>query len=197
MFVGHFMAWLAASILYALQLYLDPSNTGVLPGPLAYQAAGVTGLICVIFAGWTTANPTIYRAGLAFQAIAPSRSRFMVTLGAGLVAMIAGMFPAIAMRLLDFVALYGLILMPMGAVLFTDYWIIPRIGLRRYYAEYRGLRINFAAGAAWLITLVVCVGLVLTGLPQFQLFFVALPGWFVASLIYIVLSIYLQRKDSK
>ncbi len=49
-----------------------PGNTAVLPGPLAYRACGIAGLICVIVAGWTTANPTIYRAGLAFQAIAPT-----------------------------------------------------------------------------------------------------------------------------
>jgi len=99
MYVGRFMAWLAASILYALQLHLDPANTDVLPGPQAYRATGVAGLICVIVAGWTTANPTIYRAGLAFQAIMPGKSRFAVTIGTGLLATLAGMFPAIAMKL--------------------------------------------------------------------------------------------------
>ena len=71
MYVGHFMAWISASILYALQLFKDPSSTDVLPGPMAYDACGIAGLLCVIVAGWTTANPTIYRAGLAFQAIMP------------------------------------------------------------------------------------------------------------------------------
>ena len=69
MFLGHYIAWIAASILYALQLRSDPGNTAVLPGPLAYRACGAAGILCVIIAGWTTANPTIYRAGLAFQAI--------------------------------------------------------------------------------------------------------------------------------
>jgi hypothetical protein len=115
MYLGHFIAWLSASMLYAHQLHVTPGNTDVLPGPLAYQAAGVAGVLCVIVAGWTTANPTIYRAGLAFQAIAPSSSRYRVTLMTGALATVAGMFPAIAMKLLDFVALYGLVLMPMGA----------------------------------------------------------------------------------
>jgi len=193
MYVGHFMAWLAASILYALQLHMDPSNTNVLPGPLAYRAAGVAGLICVIVAGWTTANPTIYRAGLAFQAIMPKKSRFAVTLGTGLLATLAGMFPAIAMRLLGFVALYGLVLMPMGAVVFTDFWIFPKLGLRQYYAEHRGLKINAAAGIAWLATLAICVALVKSGNPIFQLYFVALPGWFIASVLYIVISKLTQK----
>jgi purine-cytosine permease-like protein len=196
MYVGHFMAWLSASILYALQLHLDAANTDVLPGPLAFRAAGIAGLICVIVAGWTTANPTIYRAGLAFQAIMPKKSRFAVTICTGLLATVAGMFPAIAMRLLGFVALYGLILMPMGAVIFTDFWIFPKIGLKQYYAEHRSLKINWAAGIAWLATLGICVALVKSGKPAFQIYFVSLPGWFIASLLYVVISKFTQKGEN-
>jgi purine-cytosine permease-like protein len=196
MYVGHFMAWLAASILYALQLHMEPSNTNVLPGPLAFQAAGVAGLICVIVAGWTTANPTIYRAGLAFQAIMPSKSRFAVTIATGLLATLAGMFPAIAMRLLGFVALYGLVLMPMGAVVFADFWLLPKLGLKQYYAEHRSLKINWAAGIAWIATLIICVALVKSGKPQFQIFFVSLPGWFIACALYIALSKLQQKGET-
>ena len=192
MYLGHFIAWLAASVLYALQLHRDPANTAVLPGPMAYDACGVAGLLCVIVAGWTTANPTIYRAGLAFQAIVPSSSRYRVTLFTGAVATIAGMFPAIAMQLLGFVALYGLILMPMGAVVFVDFWLSERLGFRRTYAAASGATFNWAAGLAWLVTLAVCVAMVLSG--GIQIFFVGLPGWFVAAILYVVLSRLLQRK---
>jgi purine-cytosine permease-like protein len=130
MYVGHFMAWLAAALMYALQLRTEPGNTALLPGPMAYKAAGIAGLICVIVAGWTTANPTIYRAGLAFQAIMPRVSRFKVTMATGMIATIAGMFPAFAMRLLDFVAIYGMLLMPMGAVIFVDFYLMKKLGLR-------------------------------------------------------------------
>ncbi len=195
MYVGHFMAWLAASILYALQLHRDPSNTDVLPGPLAFQAAGVAGLICVIVAGWTTANPTIYRAGLAFQSIFPSQSRFRVTLLTGLLATLAGLFPAIAMKLLGFVAIYGLILMPMGAVVFADFWILPRLGMKSDAAELWKLKVNWAAGVAWIGTLAICVGLVSTGKPAFQIYFVSLPGWFIATGIYVGMSKWIQSGD--
>jgi len=193
MYVGHFMAWLAASVLYALQLHHNPANTDVLPGPLAYGACGIAGLICVIIAGWTTANPTIYRAGLAFQAIVPNQSRFVVTLFAGAIATMAGMFPAIAMKLLGFVALYGLLLMPMGAVVFADFWLLRKLGLKPCYAEQSGISFNWAAGFTWFVTLAVCVGLVFSGIEingfqPFQIWFVALPGWFVATLLFIVLS---------
>jgi purine-cytosine permease-like protein len=193
MYLGHFIAWLSASILYAHQLHAAPGNTAVLPGPLAYNAAGIAGVLCVIVAGWTTANPTIYRAGLAFQAIAPRSSRYRVTLLTGAVATLAGMFPAIAMKLLDFVALYGLILMPMGAVVFVDFWLAGWFGFRRYYAEHSGVSFNWAAAVAWVATLALCLTVVNTG--GLQIYFVGLPGWFVAAILYIVMSRLVQRKE--
>ena len=192
MYVGHFMAWLCASILYAYQLHLDPTDTNVLPGPLAYRAAGLTGLLCVIIAGWTTANPTIYRAGLAFQAIVPKWSRFTVTLITGAIATIAGMFPAIAMKLLGFVALYGMLLMPMGAVIFVDFWLIKKFGLQSNYAEISKKHFNLAAGLTWFITLGACWWLVWTG--RIAIYFVSLPGWFFAAALYITLSFLYQKK---
>ncbi len=194
MYVGHFMAWLSAAILYAYQLHLDKTNTDVLPGPMAYQACGLAGLICVIIAGWTTANPTIYRAGLAFQAIVPKRSRFTVTLVTGGIATLAGMFPAIAMKLLGFVALYGLILMPMGAVVFVDFWLLRKLGLKDNFAERSGTPFNWAAGIAWLATLAICLTLVKSGNPWFQIYFVSLPGWFIASALYIGVSAFYQKR---
>ena len=191
MYLGHFLAWIAASILYAYQLHLNPADTDVLPGPLSYRAAGLTGLICVIVAGWTTANPTIYRAGLAFQAIAPKSSRFRVTLLTGLIATLAGMFPAIAMKLLGFVALYGLILMPMGAVIFVDFWLIRKFGLQSSYAEKSGQTFNWAAGLAWFVTLL--TAWLLVRYAGVQIFFVSLPGWFVAAALYIVISKFYQK----
>jgi len=186
MYLGHFVAWLSASILYAHQLHVTPDNTNVLPGPLAYNAAGIAGLVCVIVAGWTTANPTIYRAGLAFQAIKPSWSRYRVTLVTGALATVAGMFPAIAMKLLDFVALYGLILMPMGAVLFVDFWLARRLGFRANAAEALGLTVNWAAALAWVMTIAVCLAVVTQG--GLQIYFVGLPGWFLAAGIYVAAS---------
>jgi purine-cytosine permease-like protein len=193
MYLGHFIAWIAASILYVVQLTHEPGNTSVLPGPLAYRACGLAGLLCVIIAGWTTANPTIYRAGLAFQALVPNSSRFRVTLFTGALTTVAGMFPAIAMKLLDFVALYGMILMPMGAVVFVDFWLAGRFGFRSEYARRAGIGLNWAAGLAWFLTLALCVLLIRMG--GVQVFFVSLPGWFFAASIYIVMSRLLQRGE--
>jgi purine-cytosine permease-like protein len=191
MYLGHYMAWIAAGLLYAIQLQKDPGNTGVAPGPMAYQIAGLTGAICVVVAGWTTANPTIYRAGLAFQAIRPKWSRFRVTMVAGLIATIAGCFPAVAMQLLGFVALYGLVLMPMGAVIFMDHYFMKKLRLREFYAEAVGLSFNWAAAIAWVATLAVCVGL--NKFLGIEIFFLGLPGWFIAAALYIVASKVYQK----
>ncbi len=253
MYVGHFMAWMSAALLFAFQLHsmrLDPDqitalaatgkysveflqNTPLtselisemmrlglidgpptpLPGPLAYGACGVAGLICVIVAGWTTANPTIYRAGLAFQAIMPRVSRFKVTLATGFIATIAGLFPAIAMKLLSFVMLYGMLLMPMGAVVLIDFYFIRKIGLQDNYAERSGKGFNWAAGLTWFLTLGACLFLVqYTTIQSFlaghgldilpadfngvQIYFVSLPGWFVAAVLYIILSALYQRRPA-
>lgn len=198
MYLGHYVAWICASVLYALQVHRTPGNTDVLPGPMAAGACGLAGLLCVIVAGWTTANPTIYRAGLAFQAISPKTSRFKVTLLTGIAATVAGAFPAVTMNLLEFVPLYGLLLMPMGAVIFVDFWLLPKLGLRSDFAEHSGTNFNWAAGIAWLATLAVCLALwwsdwEICGFRPFQIYFVSLPGWFVAALLYILVSGIIQR----
>jgi hypothetical protein len=103
------------------------------------------------------------------------------------------------MKLLGFVALYGLVLMPMGAVIFIDFWLMRRLGLRPHFAEAQGLKFNPAAGIAWLATLGICLGLVFSdieiyGVRPFQIYFVSLPGWFLAAALYIVSSAIYQNR---
>ena len=139
MYIGHYMAWIAAALLYAVYLRSAEAqhilNLGeaptVAPGPLAYNAIGIFGIITVIIAGWTTANPTIYRAGLAFQALFPKLSTFRVTLLAGGIATVAGLFPAFAMKLLGFVALYGFVLAPFGAIIVCEHFLFRYFKLKK------------------------------------------------------------------
>lgn len=190
MYLGHFVAWIAASLLYAVQLNADPTNTGVLPGPMANDAIGLAGLICVVIAGWTTANPTIYRAGLAFQALMPKSHRTTVTLAAGAVATIAGLFPAFAMKLLGFVGIYGTILAPVGAILFFDYFFKPKFKLESidYLTSERSL--NPAAVAAWAVSLAVCYYFWHSGVFAS---FLILPAWILCGVLFLAFSKGLQK----
>lgn len=192
MFVGHFLAWIASGILYAV--YLQQQNSSEFaPGPISFYAAGFAGALCVVVAGWTTANPTIYRAGLAIQAMMPKTTTWKVTLVVGLVTTLAACFPALVMRLLDFVALYGLILMPMGAIIFADFYLAKKFGFISNYAARRGIQFNVAAALTWMLTLIFCLGLNIFG--GLEIFFLGLPGWFVANILYIILSKLYQRKS--
>jgi len=80
----------------------------------------------------------------------------------------------------------------MGTVIFLDYWVLPRLNLKRFYAETAGITINWAAGAAWILTLGCCMGLyLLFGIEKFFLF---MPAWFIAAILYIAGSMLIQRR---
>jgi purine-cytosine permease-like protein len=99
------------------------------------------------------------------------------------------------MQLLDFVALYGLILMPMGAIIFIDYWLFPRIGLNSNLAEMKKLNFNVAALITWTGSLFSCYLLAKT--TGLEIFFLGLPGWFLSALLYILSSYFYQKRFSK
>jgi len=80
----------------------------------------------------------------------------------------------------------------MGAVVFVDFWLMRKFGLTPFYAEACGTKFNWAAGLTWFVTLAACVGLMLYG--NVEIFFVSLPGWFMAAVLYVVLSKLLQRR---
>ncbi|SIQ21605.1 purine-cytosine permease family protein [Maribacter ulvicola] len=200
MYVGHYMAWIAAALLYAVYLKSPEAKAllsigeapTVAPGPLANDAIGIFGIIAVVLAGWTTANPTIYRAGLAFQAIMPKVSTFWVTIIAGSVATIAGLFPAFAMKLLGFVAFYGFILAPFGAIIVFEHFFYKQAGIVKNYARVANLKFNSAVFFAWLISF----GLFYFISVQFNVFlsFVTLPAWLLCGLLFLVFSKFIQRR---
>ena len=199
MYIGHYIAWIAAALLYAVyiqspeaQAYLSNGTAPpVAPGPLAYNAIGVFGIIAVILAGWTTANPTIYRAGLAFQTLFPKRSTFWVTMFAGGVATVAGLFPAFAMKLLDFVALYGFILAPIGAVIVFQHFFANRMNIPDYLNAPYKRTFNWSVLLAWGLSVLLFYGFSVQN--DIFLSFLTLPTWICCGLIYLVFSKYLFK----
>ena len=194
MYIGHYVAWIAACLLYAVYIkspeaaafLAEGTAPPVAPGPLAYNAIGWFGIIAVILAGWTTANPTIYRSGLAFQAILPKWSISKATLLAGSVATIAGIFPAFAMKLLDFVAVYGFILAPVGAVVVFEYYFADRFGVVKNYAEKSNIAFNKSVFFAWLTSFVIFFGWSKT--QGVFLSFLTLPAWLCCGILFIIFS---------
>ena len=198
-YIGHYVAWIAAALLHAVYLKSPEAQAmlaggeapSVAPGPLANNAIGVFGIIAVILAGWTTANPTIYRAGLAFQAIMPKVSTFWVTILAGTVATVAGLFPAFAMKLLGFVALYGFILAPVGAIIVFEYFFGKQAGIQSFYAEKTGIKFNWAVFGAWALSF----GVFYFISVQYDVFlsFLTLPAWISCGVLFLIFSKFYQK----
>ena len=186
MYLGHMLAWMCSGVMVvAVAREMNP-------GLMAYTAAGIAGAFAVVLAGWTTANPTLYRAGLAFQSLTPNWKRWKVTLIAGIATTLAACFPGFFLRLLDFVAIYGLILMPIGAVVFVEHWIFPLLKFQQYRIEKTKKLFNIPAVITWLLTLIGCY------LLPLHLFFKWLPGYLFASILYIFLTyISLRFKKNK
>ena len=176
MYAGHFLAWLCSGVMVAA------IGREMNPGLMAFTAVGIAGVFGVLLAGWTTANPTLYRVGLALQTVTPGWPRWKITLVAGLATAVLACFPVFFLKLLDYVAIYGLVLMPIGAVVFAEHWIFPALRIPQYRAEKQKLFLNWQALVVWLGTLAVCYFL------PIHLFYRWLPGWFLAAGAYTLLA---------
>jgi NCS1 family nucleobase:cation symporter-1 len=184
MYLGHYLSWICAGIMgAAAAAAMQRPLSGIDSGDIAYNALGAMGALTVVIAGWTTANPTLYRAGLALQAVTPGWPRWLVTAAVGVVTTIIACFPFVFTGLLDFVGYYGLLLMPVGAIVVVEHWLFPRIGLNRYWASRRGLLLNWPALAAWGLALAAGVGLWQSG--TLHLFFLAGPVWLLTAVLYV------------
>jgi cytosine permease len=184
MFPGHMLAWICSGVMVA------GINREMNPGLMAYEAAGPAGILAVVIAGWTTANPTLYRAGLALQSVTPNWPRWKVTLIAGAATSILSCFPVFFMKLLDYVAIYGLVLMPIGAVVVAEHWILPMLGIERYRTERTRSIFNWPAFVVWMGTLAICA------IMPMHLFFRWLPGYFIALISYTLIQRATARTDA-
>jgi len=185
MFLGHYLAWIAAGIMGAgVATALNTPLIELDAGGVANYALGISGALAVVIAGWTTSNPTLYRAGLAFQAVSPGWPRWVVTLIAGAITTLIACSPFVFTKLLDFVGIYGLLLMPIGTVVFVEHWLFPKIGFTRYWTSKQGRLMNWPALASWAIAIGVAVLLWQTG--TLHLFFLLLPTWTITAVLYVV-----------
>lgn len=194
MFIGHYMAWICAGIMGAgAAIILSTAITSLDPGAVAYQALGTCGIIAVIIAGWTTSNPTIYRAGLAFSSLNPKWGREKSTIVVGVVTTIIACFPFVFSQLLGFVGIMGLMMAPVGAIIVAEHWLFPKMGLTRYWSKYKGNTTNFAAILTWLTALALSYFLEQSGV--FHLFFLLIPIWLYSTTIYCLLAIAMGAKE--
>ncbi len=195
MFIGHFAAWIAAGIMGAGAAYVMKTPLPQLDaGGVAFQALGAVGILAVVIAGWTTSNPTIYRAGLAFQSLNPKWSREKVTLVVGVITAIIACSPFVFSQLLGFLGIMAVIMAPIGAIIFAEHYLFKRMGMTRYWRVGRGDNINMPAAITWILSALIAY--ILGSVFSIHIFFLFIPTWVVALILYPLLSSFMGAKSA-
>lgn len=187
MLFGHYIAWISAGIMGAgAAVILGKAIVELDPGDVAFYALGWSGFVIVIVAGWTTAITNLYRAGLAAQAIFSDQSRRKTTLIVGIAMVIVGCFPFVFTQFLPLLTYAGLLVVPVGAIVFAEHQIFPKIGYTRYWSKYQDYFNSMPAIASWGIGLVFGFGLNMLDVMSFYYLFI--PTWFFTIIVYTFLA---------
>lgn len=193
MFVGHFFAWCCAGIMGATAaILLNTSLSQLDSGAVTNTVLGAMGLLAVIIAGWTTANPSIYRASLSYETIFPKLGNKKLTYIVGILMTVAACFPITA-NVMTIVNIIVLIVPAVGAICIAEHWILPKLGGTRYWSMYRGDKVNKAALLAWGISLAFVVVMKLGNFIHSYMLF--LPTYILAIVVYLFLALRMGAKD--
>lgn len=186
MFVGHYFAWIGAGILGATAALLLNTDLSLLDsGEVTFAVLGYAGLLGVLIAGWTTANPTIYRVTLSFNNLFPKFTYKQMAYITGTVITIAACFPCV--QAADSVLTYlGLIVEGIGAIVIAEHLLFPKIGFTRYWNLYKKNSTNWAALISWGISLMFFF-IMLIYRPIHQNFWF-IPNFFIPFFCYIILA---------
>ena len=187
MLFGHYIAWIAAGIMGAgTAVILGESIVQLDPGDVAYYALGWSGFVIVIVAGWTTAITNLYRAGLAAQAIYTNHSLRKTTMIVGVAMIIVACFPFVFSQILPLLTYAGLLVVPVGAIVFTEHQIFPKIGYTRYWSKFQEYKNSSPAVLSWIIGLIFGFGL--NALDVMSFYYLFIPTWFFTILVYTFLA---------
>lgn len=195
MLFGHYIAWISAGIMGAgAAVILGQSIVELDPGDVAYYALGWSGFVIVIVAGWTTAITNLYRAGLAAQAIFADQNRKKTTFIVGLAMMVVACFPFVFSQILPLLTYAGLLVVPVGSIVFAEHQIFPKIGYTRYWAKYQGYKTSVPAVASWGLGLVFGFGL--NAMDVMSFYYLFIPTWIFTIIVYILLAGKMGAKEA-
>lgn len=187
MLFGHYIAWIAAGIMGAgTAVLLGKSIVELDPGDVAYYALGWSGFVIVIVAGWTTAITNLYRAGLAAQAIYTNQSRRKTTIIVGGAMVVIACFPFVFSQILPLLTYAGLLVVPVGGIVFAEHQLFPKIGYTRYWSKFQDYAYPFPAVASWILGLIFGFGLNMLDVMSFYYLFI--PTWLFTILVYTLLA---------
>ena len=88
----------------------------------------------------------------------------------------------------------GLLLAPVRAIIVAEHWLFPKLGLTRYWSNYKGNTTNIAAFATWIVSMIVGVAVEQAGI--LHLFFILVPLWIFSTIMYVSLASVMGAKAS-
>lgn len=80
----------------------------------------------------------------------------------------------------------GLLVVPVGGIVFAEHFIFPKIGLTRYWAYYKKLATSKPAIIAWVVGLIFGFGLNALNIMSFYYLFI--PTWFISVILYTLMA---------
>lgn len=186
MFVGHFFAWVTVAIMGATAAAVLRTSLSVLdPGAVTNTVFGMTGICAVVVAGWTTANPTIYRSALALNTLMPKLSHKQVTYIVGALMTILACFPGMT-NIGDIVSILGWAVVGVGAICIVKHYLFPKISYTRFWSMYKEQNINWAAVITWIVSVVFAFAMLKSSLLHRN--FIFIPEYIISAVLYIVLA---------
>ncbi|TPW29135.1 hypothetical protein FJU08_14885 [Martelella alba] len=194
MFLGHYVGWISAGLMGAGAAFLiGKPLTGLDSADVAFATLGFVGIFVVICAGWTTANACLYRAGLAASTLLPNMSRRNVTALVGLVIAIAACFPFVARSVMPLTVYGAMLLSPIGAIVIAEHYLLPRLGMTRYWSNYHRHSMNTAALLTWLVALAFAVTMLMTKAVSF--YFIFIPEYLICLALYPLAAAWLGARE--
>ncbi|HUX95216.1 MAG TPA: hypothetical protein VMV47_05725 [Bacteroidales bacterium] len=189
MYLGHYVCWICAGIMGASSaLILKTTLIQLDPGDVGFSTLGVAGIFTVLAGGLTTAVPLLYRAGLAAVAVFHKYSRKKTTLILGVITTIIACFPFVFTTMMQLLTYAGIIIVPIGAIIFAEHWIFPKINLTQFWAYYGKAGKNNTSIISWLASLAFGFSLnIFNVIPYYYIF---LPTWMFSLVLYTVLAYY-------
>jgi cytosine permease len=186
MFVGHFFAWICVAIMGAAAVAILKQPIGTMDsGSITLSVVGLVGICAVVVAGWTTANPTIYRTALSLNSNFPKMTQKKATYITGIVMTVMACFPAMT-RITNIVTYLGWITVGVGAMCIMEQFVFPKIGMTRYWAMYKEKNINWAAIITWAVCLIFVAAANATHLMHGN--FIFIPEYIIGAVLYTVLA---------
>lgn len=104
----------------------------------------------------------------------------------GFAMIVIACFPFVFSQILPLLTYAGLLVVPVGAIVFAEHQLFPRIGYTRYWSKYQDFKHSLPAVASWGIGLLFGFGLNYLNVMSFYYLF--LPTWVITIIVYTLLA---------